>query len=129
MDRDTRDDHLLARCYDILAAARASLAGDKVFTSPDAPDAAPQDQYANRAPAVARGGGGGGGGRAGDEPPLPAGWVEQKSGLKKYWTNDKTKMVWFGERAESFAFGGGGGGGGRRQRRWWSWWWCRWFRF
>ena len=108
VDRDTRDDKLLARCYDILSAARSSLAGNTILTDPGAANAA----HAQKGAVGGFGGGGGGGGSGGfggggggggtgammgagaelNQPPLPPDWEMKREGVKPVYVNLKTKQ-------------------------------------
>jgi hypothetical protein len=95
VDRNTRDDKLLAKLYDILVAARSALSGDAIWTSEGSSSAAPA------AAAIGQGGGGFGGGLAGvggagagrsgeSGAPLPADWSEVRQAGKVAFVNSKT---------------------------------------
>lgn len=92
VERDTRDDKLLARCYDLLAAARERLAGDKLWTTPGAPNAsAPAGTLAGGL--LGQSGPRPAGGLPGEEmPPLPPNWDMNKDGAKAYYINQKTQQ-------------------------------------
>ena len=97
VDRDTRDDKLLARCYDLLAAARDRLAGDRLWTTPGAPNASAPNASAPAGTLAAGSSGQSGprpaGGLPGEEmPPLPPNWDMHRDGAKTYYINQKTQQ-------------------------------------
>ena len=104
VERDTRDDKLLARCDDTLSAARSALSGDAVFVPPGAPSAAPVGGTAASGgfgTVAGRGGfaaGSAGRGTAtgaaasGPQAPMPPDWEEVRQGNRTSYVNAKTKQ-------------------------------------